>query len=48
MVLGMGEWGQFFNFLDFQLTLDWQKNSKTKVAKAFLFIFRSSCPEMNV
>jgi hypothetical protein len=34
----------FLNFL--QLHLDWQKNSKTKVEKAFFFIFISSGAEM--
>jgi hypothetical protein len=27
------------------MNLDWQKNFKTKVAKAFFFIFKSSCLE---
>jgi hypothetical protein len=30
-----------------QLNLDWQKNSKTKVEKAFFFIFKSSYAEMS-
>jgi uncharacterized membrane protein YfcA len=34
-----------FSFL--QLNLDWRKNSKTKVEKAFFFIFMSSCAEMS-
>jgi hypothetical protein len=34
-----------FNFL--QLNLDWQKDSKTKVAKAFFFIFMSSYSKMS-
>jgi hypothetical protein len=29
------------------MNLDWQKNSKTKVEKAFSFIFMSSYPEMS-
>jgi hypothetical protein len=27
--------------------MDWQKNSRTKVEKAFFFIFMSSWPEMS-
>jgi hypothetical protein len=34
-----------FNFL--QLNLDWQKNSKAKVEKAFFFIFMHSYVEMS-
>jgi hypothetical protein len=34
-----------FNFI--QLNLNWQKKSKTKVEKAFFFIFMSSYPEMS-
>jgi hypothetical protein len=34
-----------FNF--YQLNLDWQKNSKTKVEEVFFFIFMSSYSEMS-
>jgi hypothetical protein len=30
-----------------QLNLDWQRNSKTKVEKAFFLFSMSSCPEMS-
>jgi hypothetical protein len=37
----------FWIFDLLQLNLDWQKNSKTKVEKAFFFIFMSSYAEMS-
>jgi hypothetical protein len=36
----------FWIFDLLQLKLDWQKNSKTKVEKAFIFSFMSSYTEM--
>jgi hypothetical protein len=46
----LGSRGTIFDFWIFdllQMNLGWQKNSQTKVEKAFFFIFMSSYAEMN-
>jgi hypothetical protein len=45
--LGGVDFWMFWIFNILQLNLDWQKNSKTNVEKAFFFIFMSSYAEMS-